>query len=182
VAIVFAIPRLFDAVVERFALDGTAAMQSMGWRAPAEQVRSGRRIVWIPGDDGGNLGVIAAPKFLGTNPRQIATLLELCTVEIYAYDATASANERAQYQAARELYDAWVRAVELAAHGTYQIVSSKWVGGDRTLRAGASIRVVLALQAPIVDAPVETAPVDTGADIGMHELDVTEPNEIPAPA
>ena len=182
-AIVFALPHLFDAVVARFTAEGPVGVaQSFGWLAPAEQMRSARRIVWTPGDEAGNLGAVTAPKYTGGNPRQLATVLELCTVEISAYDDTAPANERKQYQIARELYDTWLRAVDLAAHGTYLITSSKWVGGDRTSRAGAAIRVVFTVQAPVVNTPIATAPVDTGAAIGVHELDVTETLDVPPPA
>lgn len=180
-AIVFALPRLFDAVVARFALDGTVAEQTFGWLKPAEQVRGNARITWTPGDDSDGLGDVAPPKYTGQQARQMATLLELCTVEIFAFDPTARTNERAQYQAARELFDAWIRAVDLAAHGTYLIKSSKWVGGDRTRRAGASIRVVFSVQAPIVDAPIPSAPVDTGAALDVHELDRTESIDVPPP-
>jgi hypothetical protein len=180
-AIVFALPKLYEAVVARFADEGTVAVQAFGWRAPAEQVRAQRRIVWIPGDEGGNLGAISPPRYVGKNPRQIATLLELCTVEIYAFDAPAGSKELAQYQVARELYDAWVRAVDLEAAGTYQITSTKWLGGDRTLRAGASIRSVLALQSPILDEPIATAPLDVGAALGVEVYDVGEQIEIASP-
>jgi hypothetical protein len=175
VAVVFALPRLYDAVVSRFTAEGPVGVaQSFGWLAPAEQKRTLQRIVWTPGDEAGNLGAVTAPKYTGGNPRQLATVLELCTVEISSYDHTAPANERKQYQAARELYDAWLRAVDLVAHGTYQIVSSKWIGGDRTRRAGAALRVVFTVQAPVVNVPIPTAPLDVGAIIDVHELDVTE--------
>lgn len=181
-AIIFALPRLFDAVVARFAAVGPVGVeQSFGWLARVEQMRAAKRIVWTPGDEGGNLGAVVPPKYVGQKTRQVATLLELCTVEISAFDTTASANERVQYQGARELHDAWLEAVELTAYGTYKILSSKWVGGERTRRAGAALRTVFSLQTPILTTPVDTAPVDTGAAIGVHELDVGEPLDVPAP-
>ena len=99
----------------------------------------------------------------------------LCTVEITAFDDSAPTNERAQYQAVRELFDTWKRAVYLAARGTYQILSTSWVGGDRARRAGATIRVVLSVQAPITDRQVETtAAVPESAAINVAELDASE--------
>lgn len=182
-AIVFALPRLYEAVLARFANDGLGDVaQSFGWLAPAEQMRSTKRIVWTPGDDGGNLGAVAAPRYTGGNPRQLATLVELFTVEISSYDSAAPVNELAQYQGARELYDAWLSAVEYEAHGTYLIISSKWVGGDRARRAGAAIRVVLSVRAPIYSAPRLVAPVDTGVAIDAHELDLTESLDVSSPA
>jgi hypothetical protein len=175
VAIVFALPRLYQAVVARFSNEGLGDVaQSFGWLASAEQMRSTKRIVWTPGDDSGNLGAVAAPRQTNGNGRQLATLIELCTVEISSYDSAAPVNELAQYQGARELYDAWLSAVEREAHGTYLIVSSKWVGGDRARRAGAAIRVVLSLRAPIVGTPRVVAPVDTVATLHVTDLDVTE--------
>lgn len=179
-AIIFALPHLFDAVAARFAAEGTLVPMAFGWRAPAEQIHGTRRIVWIPGDAGGGLGALGAAKWPGQNPRSLATLSELCTVEITAFDDITPEDERAQYQAARELFDAWLRAVYLEAHGTYQIVSATWVGGDRARRAGATIRVVFAVQAPIFDEPVAIADVDTQAELNLHELDVHEPQTVPA--
>lgn len=181
-AIVFALPHLFDRVVARFADEQTVCEQAFGWLAPAEQMRGLRRITWTPGDEGGGLGEVGPPKYQGQNPAQLATLYELCTVEIQAFDPGNRSNERAQYQVTRELYDAWLRAVWLEAHGTFQVRASKWPAGDRTRRAGALIRVVLAVQAPVFDTPIPTAPVDTGASIGLHELDVTESIDVPPPA
>lgn len=176
-AIVFALPRLFDAVVARFAAEGTAVEQFFGWLVPAEQMRTNARITWTPGDKNGVLGAVAPPKYTGQVPsRQLATLLEQCTVEIYGFDPAHRTVERAQYQITRELFDAWLRAVDLAAHGTYQIVASEWIGGDRTRRTGASLRVVFWIQAPVFDEAIATttAPPDTGAELDVHELDVTE--------
>ena len=182
-AVVFALPRLFDAVVAQFAADGTLAEQTFGWLAPAEQVRTNARITWTPGDKNGVLGAFGPPKYNGMPARQIATLFELCTVEIYAFDPAQRTVERSQYQIVRELFDAWLRAVDLAAAGTYLIVGSEWVGGDRTRRSGASLLVVFSVQAPIVDEPTATAtaPADTGAEIEVHELEATDVIVIPPP-
>jgi hypothetical protein len=180
-AVVFALPRLFDRVVTRFAAEGTVVPMAFGWLAPSEQAPETSRIVWTPGDDGGSLGQVVPPKYVGENPRQLLTLNELCTLEIYAFDPVQSTIERAQYQAARELFDSLVRAIFLEAHGTFSINSAKWVGGDRVRRSGATLKVVLALQAPILDEPIPTAPVDTGAHLDVTELDHTESIDVPAP-
>lgn len=175
-AIVFSLPHLFDAVVARFAAEGMDVPQTFGWLEPTRQQPTTSRIVWVPGDTTGMLGDVGAPKYTGLEPRQLLTLYELATVYITAFDAPNATSERAQYQAARELFDAWCRAVELEAGGTYKFVRSEWVLGDRVRRAGATIRTVFAIQAPIIDDPssVATAPDDTGALIDVHELDVTE--------
>lgn len=175
-AVVFALPHLFDAVVAQFAADGMNVPQTFGWLEPARQQPTTARIVWVPGDTTGMLGDIAAPKYTGMVPRQLFTLNELATVYVTAFDAVNATIERAQYEAARLLFDAWVRAVEIAAYGTYKFLRSEWLLGDRVRRAGATIRTVFAIQAPIVDDPSRFAavPEDTGALIDVHELDITE--------
>jgi hypothetical protein len=184
VAIVFALPRLFDAIVERFDAEGTDVPQLFGWLAVNEQIHTTARIVWSPGDPGGNLGAIGPGKYPGQNPRQLATLEELCTVEIFASNLEVRDDERAQYQAARELFDAWLRAVYLAAHGTFKILSASWVGGDRAHRMGATLRVVFSIQAPVTDEPITITQIQADAAVlSVAELDVTESLTVtPAPA
>jgi len=175
VTYVLSLPHLFDAVLARFALDGTAVPMAFGWREPGQQ-RVGNRIVWVPGDPSGELGAMLPAKYPGGNPRALATLEELFTVEISGADVSAGQqeNERAQYIATRLLYDAFIRALYLAAHGTYRVVKVSWITLKKERRYGAAIRAVIALQAPIADVARTVAPVDTGASIDLHELDVTE--------
>ena len=180
-AIVFALLHLFDAVVGRFSAEGYDVPQTFGWLEPTRQQPTTSRIVWVPGDTTGMLGDINGPKYTGLVPRQLLTLYELATVYLTAFDAPNATSERAQYQAARELFDLWARAVELEASGTYRFVRSEWVLGDRVRRAGATIRTVLMVQAPILDEPSSSGGAeDTGALIDVHELDVTEQISIPA--
>ncbi len=179
-AIIFALTHLFDAVRARFEADGVnvdadgnpdPVEQSFGWLASAEQLRGRRRIVWTPGDEGGALGAVGAAKYPGGDPRSLATLGELCTVEITAYDDGERTDERRQYQATRELFDEWMRAVYLVARGWFRVVSAKWVGGDRARRLGATIRVVIALDAPIFD---RATGADATVDPAHARIDVTE--------
>lgn len=183
-AIVLAVPKLFDDVVARFALD--AAMQVpptmpvpnvFGWREPARRGVS-LRVVWVPGNDAnGDLGELGAARNPGRNPRPLATLDELVTVYLEAFSGATAAiaeNERAQYQAARELFNAWWRAVYLAARGTVALVSANWVIDKNERRFGATIRALVSVQAPVLDKPSTIAPVDARAEIDLSELDVTE--------
>jgi hypothetical protein len=182
VAVKLALPKLLDDVVERFALEGpwvvTPAPAAeppvvgvpvpnlFGWRSKAKQLVTGTRIVWIPGDDAsGNVGKLAPARHPGRNPRPLHTLHELCTVYIVANDATAAEDERKQYEATRLLYDAWLRAVYRAAHGTYEIVSSSWVTDKLERRFGATLRVLISVEAMVPDAVQTAAPVDTHAEI-----------------
>lgn len=163
--VVLAVPRAYDAVVSRFADEETVCDFGFGWRENMKQLASSRRIVFQPGDASGAVGDVSNARFPGRNPRPIGTLNELVTVFVEAYDATDAENERKQYQAARELFDAFYRALYLACHGTFEIVSSKWDVSKNVRRRGAMLVVVISLQSMIPDEPLETAPADTVADI-----------------
>lgn len=179
-----ALTSLFDAVVERMSDDADAAglapvPHAFGWREPAKRTDS-MRIEWVPGDDeSGQMGALGQAKQPGRNPRPLATLHELFTVYIEAVDLGDAENERAQYVAARKLYDAWLRAVYLAARGTFTIEATRWVIDQTVRRYGATIRVLASIEAMVPDAPLELAPADTRAVIDVHELDVTETLETP---
>lgn len=184
---VLAVPRLFDLVVARFAADAAAAVppteppaQSFGWREPPKKNASGPRIVWVPGDDSsGDAGPILPARQVNRNPRPLATLAELVTVYIEASDLAAPEDERAQYQVVRELHDAWLRAVHLAARGSYEIRSQRWVIDKNVRRHGAALRVLLAVEAMVPDAPYTAAPPPLSAEIDVHELDHSEPLTAP---
>lgn len=185
-SIILALEKLHDDVANVLMLDGTFGdvaplppltsslswrAQPFGWREPGRQ-REAATIVWVPGDDkGGNLGELDAPKYPGRlDPgRPLGTLVELFTVYVSAFDETDPENERAQYHAARLLYDAWWRAVYLSAHGTVRVVSQGWVVGSPAPRAerrhGAAIRVVGAIQAMIPDATPAVVQPPLEADI-----------------
>lgn len=175
-----ALPYLFDAVVARFALDAAAldppvapVPQAFGWREPAKRTGA-LRIVWVPGDDeSGDMGEVAAARNPGGNPRPLATLNELFTVYLEAVDLDAPENERAQYIAARELYDAWLRAVYLAVHGAFAIQGQTWVTEKSVRRYGATIRVLCTVEAMVPDATNELAATDASALVTTH----LEPND-----
>lgn len=176
-ATVFAVTKLYDDVVARFALEGADIANYFGWREPAKHKTAAKRIVWVPGDEVGALGAFGSAKNPGRNPRPLATLGELFYVLIGAVDASAPEDERKQYEATRALLDAWYRAAYLAARGTFSVVSAEWLTDKLERRHGAAIRVTCAIDAMVPDAPLESAPTDTKADISTTELDVTEHTE-----
>lgn len=182
-AIILALPRLFDAVVARFATDGTSVPNAFGWRTPAQRPTTPNHIAWVPGDDGeiGQIAGARSPGGVGAGARPLATLRERFTVYISAQDSSGPENERTQYQAARELFDAWFRAVHLAAHGTVTIESVRWSDAKLERRFGASIVVVCAIDAMIPDAVYTIAPAESGAQIATSELSETETTRIAAP-
>lgn len=174
-AIVFALPRLYDAVAARFAAESFACAMAFGWRTPAAQIETSRRIVWVPGDESGELGEILPPKYPGRNPRALLNLGELFYCDLSTSDVATPEDERTQYQATRELYDTWLRAVHLAAHGTYEIVSSTWITAKNARRYGAAIRVVGSIQAVVFDQPYSGVEANAGhALLNVTELDNTE--------
>lgn len=167
----FALTGLYDAVVARFLAEGTEVPNLFGWREPSKRPASGgagtaptgTRITWVPGDPDGDLGELGPAKQPGRNPRPLATLAELFTVEVQAHDPSAPENERLQYEAARLLFDAWYRAVYLAAHGTFELVSTQWLNEKNQRRHGACIRAVCAINAMVPDVAQRIAPVDVTA-------------------
>ena len=173
-SIVFALPRLFDLVEARFAGDLTTAEQTFGWRTPQRHKASSARIAWVPGDPSGGVGPMLPARNPGGDPRSLATLGELFTVYISATDATAPEDERKQYEATRALYDAWYRAVYLAARGTFEVQSLDWNVSKNERRHGAELVCVCAIEAKIPDAPYTLAPVDTTADITTSVEDLDE--------
>lgn len=200
-ATILALEKLYTDCVTRFGAEGTfgttpsgpaaaAAANPFGWRETARQGGATNRIVWVPGDDAqGNLGALDPPRYPGRiDPgRPLGTLDELFTCYISAADGAAlQTNELAQYKATRLLYDAWYRAVYLAAHGTFHIRASSWVistraGPKAERRFGATIRVLGAIQAMIPDEVPTLAVPPLEADITPIELDVTDPVEVITP-
>lgn len=151
-AVLFALENLFDKVVQRFASEGTAIENTFGWKEPPRQGGSVNRIVWTPGDGSGALGDLGAPRYPGGLPaRPLAMLLESFTCLIVGADPQAPNDDRAQYHQTRLNYDAWLRAVYLAAVGTFAIRSQAWDVTRKEGRMGAAIKVVGTIQAVIPD-------------------------------
>lgn len=162
-----ALPKLFDDVVARFELDGTEVEQHFGWREPQKHKTVRARIVWVPGDEGGTAGEIRAARNPGTQAagRSIATLGELFHVRIAVVDPQFREDERAQYIATRLVFDAWVRAVYKAAHGTILLGSPTWNIDKNERRHGAELVCVCEVEAKIPDSPFDTVPADAVAQI-----------------
>lgn len=184
-AIIFALPKIFDAVVARFTVESTNVPNAFGWRQPVRQpmAASPKRIVWVPGDPRGSLGTMGAAKQPGRLERSLGTLDELFHCIIVGDDSSDPQNERKQYQSTRELYDAWWRAVYLAMPGRVRVVSAEWLTEKNEARRGAALRVVCAVEAMIPDvapAAIPIAPATTShALVNTVLLDNTEPDTIP---
>lgn len=176
----FALEYLFDRVSAQFAADGVKAVNVFGWREPfkyPDEVDSSTdRIAWVPGNPAGKLGRIAQPSGPGGVPRKLATLFELFTCTIEAADLSDPENERAQYRAARLLFDAWYEAARRAAYGILTIVDDEWVNTSLERRYGAAIRVVCTIEAAILEGSASRAlkMPPTYARLQVVELDNTE--------
>lgn len=161
-AVIFALEHLFDSVVQRFAEEKTLVENVFGWKEPPRQGGNINRIIWTPGDASGSMGDDAGPRYPGSLPaRPIAMLLENFTCLIVAADPQAKENDRAQYNQARLIYDAWRRGVYLAAVGTFSIKSQAWDMTRKEGRFGACIKVVGTIQAVIPDEPFTFAQTNT---------------------
>jgi hypothetical protein len=79
----------------------------------------------------------------------------------------------------RYLRDAWYRAVYYVAYGAFTLRLEQWITDRLERRHGAALRCVCELQTNVPDVPwngggAGLAPIDTGAEIDVTELDVTE--------
>lgn len=182
-----AIERLYALVTARFADEGNAVPQLFGWRKPTEQIVIGRRIVWVPGDQLGNVGQIEpASKNAKTYMRSLATLDELFTVYVFGVYTLQPEQELQQYKSARLLYDAWYRALYLACRGNFRVLSQTWLTEHRERVHGAGIRVVVAVSAAIPDEPYDPggilepphADAETGCALTVNALDHSSEVEI----
>ena len=175
---VLAIPRLFDAVVARFTLDGTDVPNLFGRREVARQQLTKARIVWAPGDQSGSMGALGPAKYPGesaSGPRGLATISELVSVYITTNDPADAESDRAQYIAARFLFDAWFRAVYLANFGAFSLVSTSWIKPSSERRHGAGIVAVLSVEGRIPDEAHPTIPTDSSVVANVtHVEDLTE--------
>ena len=173
--VVFALEKLYRDVVARFAAEGTDIPNHFGFREAAKQQVGSARITWKPGDATGKAGDLAPPKQPGRNPRSLATLNELFTVTITAANPSASTDELEQYRAVRLVYDAWLRAVMLAARETSGVVSTTWLTEKLERPYGMALEVVVYVESMIPDAPAVAVSPPLSAQISTTVLDRTEP-------
>lgn len=180
-----ALEKLFDDVAARFTAESTAITQSFGWRERGKQMVQPAHIDWIPGDDlSGDFGAMQGPVFPGRNPRPLWAPRELFTCYIQGCDLAAGKrhDERAQWKATRLVFDAWARAIYLAAHGTIEIENTRYIISKKEARFGVTMRVVGAILNMTPDTEQATAPTDTKARVALTQLAVVETLDVsPAP-
>lgn len=163
---VLALEQLFADLQADFAADGASTVFAFGRKEVTKQINQGpgraNRIVFVPGlYPGGDLGKDLPPRNPGRSPRSIATLGEVFTVLVWAYDGAAPENEFKQYKAARLLYDDWRAALYRATHadepldaptvGRVSILDQRWVTEKNERRFGAEIQIVCVVEAMVPD-------------------------------
>ncbi len=177
-----ALQTLFASTVQCFNDDGSLIQSAFGWREQRRNPTLGlkRRIVWVPGDDKGqskgalsDAGKVVGARSPGGLPRSLGVLQEICTVYCWASEISTPELENAQYAEARELWDAWYRAVYLSARGRFSVVSTQWVTRALERRYGAALRSVLWVESDIVDKPLEASLPLSDIDGGNISEDVT---------
>jgi hypothetical protein len=178
---VLALEQLRSDVIADFAANALDVEQPFGERMKSRQLGDRPRIVWVPGDERGDAGPILAARNPGRNPRPVLTLEELFHVEITGWDLTAPDDERyefAQWHATRLLLDEWLRAVFLAAEGTFRIVSTRWPVGNVEARFGLSCVVTGAIQSMIPDETYPELPANTAIAV-LDPLDLASTADAP---
>lgn len=172
-----ALEKLYADVVTWFDAHRPAVPIDFGWREPTKHIGgdASDRVCFTPGDQAGSLGDDYPPKYPGRIPRSIGTLHELVLITIRGYDPQQPENELAQYVAARTLYDDVRRAIYLSAHGTFSVAAQNWVIDKKERRQGATIQLIVALEAMIADQDDEsTTEALVGAEIDASVLDHTQ--------
>jgi hypothetical protein len=190
-ATILALEDLFDTVVARFGLEATFggvageasavtaanAANKFGWHEPNRLLGPSNHIAWQPGDEGGNAGELKPPKYPGRlDPgRPLGTLTDTFTCYISGFDPNNARSERAQWKATRLLFDAWYRAVYIAAHGTFTIRTVRWQTSKNEFRFGACLVVTGSVEGMIPDTTPTLAPANVHAAITVTELNVSDP-------
>lgn len=181
-----ALSLLFEDVKAQFTADATNANLVFGWQERTKRINQGlggaARVVFEPGEDKGKAGQYG-PSVQNRRPmalratRSLGTFLESCTVECWAFDASAPGNEQVQYEAARWLHDLTIRAIYRSprvGHGSFEIKDPTWITDKKELRFGAAIRFTLIVQAKIADDPGPVRDLDGVEVLAEHAIGPAE--------
>lgn len=158
----FALRILFEAVRDRFALEGPDANVVFGPREKTKQINQGpgraNRVVFSPGDPSGKAGKYEGAKLARVplaerRTRSLRTFRELATVYCWGKDGDHPNDEAAQYEAARLLHDYVVRAVYRSpvGHGSFELSGPQWIRKDTERTNGAEIMFLLEFEAAVPD-------------------------------
>lgn len=144
--------------------------QTFGWREPTKHGEASR-IAWVPGNESGAFGTIAAARYPGRSPKPIANLPELFHVWIIGADTTDPENELAQYRATRLLYDRWLGAVYRNACGQFAVIDEHWDTDKKERRFGAALVVTATIDAMVPEYEDDEYPAVTTTTTGHIDVD-----------
>ncbi len=136
---------------------------SIGINQPARQNNQGantaNRIVFVP--KGGTYDAAMQP---GRNPRPLHTLMENLDVYVWARGDTITAgppSEMESYAACWDLKERLMIAMRRVGYGTYKLGTLRHLNGSPKVELinGWEMVFSMALQVPVMDLPILTAPV-----------------------
>lgn len=80
-----------------------------------------RRVLFMPGTEGGDEGATTQPRRTSGNPRTLLTWNRIVTASIWAVDTSDGANEEAQIAAADNLFEMTVQALQQFAAADFVV-------------------------------------------------------------
>ena len=135
-----------------------------GWREAPKQINQGpngaSRVVIQPGDASGKLGTLGPGKLPGKNPDSLATLFELATLWLWAWDSSDS-SDLAQWRAVRRLHDLVMPIILREYRGRWAQMSADYQRPELERRFGAELQIVIAVEAVVPDDVRPEAPGNT---------------------
>lgn len=181
----FALDSMFEGVVSYFEANNIKIPNHFGWREVNRHKTTESRIVWVPGDEGGQIGSIGAPRNTGQNPRHLAQVGELFTVYLSSFAKDNPEDEKSQYRESRRLFHLWYQAAHATAYGTFEVLDHAYDQSQKERSHGVMVVATVQIQAPIADNARAIAPADAEARIlttNNNDGDTSEeePSIVPA--
>lgn len=175
-SVVTGLPHLVRGVKDYFTLYSVDAEVRIGMRERPKQINQGpggaNRVVFQPGDDAGNAGLLSAPMYPGedsilsgdqlvvdtSRPRPLSNWEELTTCYVWGVDidtGDALADEERQYIATRDLFQ-WVRrAVYDVAEADIVMGAVRWAITPIEHRFGFELAAQIVYRSPLIDVESE---------------------------
>jgi hypothetical protein len=175
------LPFLADGIRGYFAAMGITAPVFLGWPDRTEQINQGpggaNRVVIVPGDDSGNAGELADPKYPGVGQgsngaplgRPLNNWIESALLSVWAVDTKNPRDSQLQYIATRALFMQTVRAIRFTARADAKLGRLKWTVSPVEKSFGRELVCSLTYNSPIIDV---AAPVVVPIATNQHARDV----------
>lgn len=131
-----------------------------------------QRVVFVPGDDTGKLGVLAHVREPSARaPRAIHRWDELATVHVWGRNATAPRNdEQAHYRACWDLFELVCRALRSSAAARYTLSEPRRVLGPVEASFGYALTFGLQVHGRVVESMPAIARAPLTAEITTSEI------------